>query len=92
MHLYIRNDLYDKVISAMESIEKHYHMMPTVNKVIWPLLEVPEEKVIWIVYDETVLCIDVMKMEVSQDLFGVYYTSRTDSYLLMKNPESGEWE
>lgn len=24
-------------------------------------------------------------MEVSQDLFGVYYTSRTDSSLLMKN-------
>ena len=44
MHLYIRNDLYDKVISAMESIEKHYHMMPTVNKVIWPFLEVPEER------------------------------------------------
>ena len=36
-------------------------------------------------YAETVLCIDVMKMEVSQDLFGVYYTSRTDSSLLMKN-------
>lgn len=53
MHLYIRNDLYDKVISAMESIEKHYHMMPTVNKVIWPLLEVPEEKVIRIVYAGT---------------------------------------
>lgn len=32
------------------------------------------------------------EMEVSQDLFGVYYTSRTDSYLLMKNLESGEWE
>lgn len=53
MHLYIRNDLYDKVISAMESIEKHYHIMPTVNKVIWPLLEVPEEKVIRIVYAGT---------------------------------------
>lgn len=37
----------------MESIEKHYHMMPTVNKVIWPLLEVPEEKVIRIVYAGT---------------------------------------
>ena len=89
VHLYIRNDLYDKVISAMESIEKHYHMMPTVNKVIWPLLEVPEEKVIRIVYvnrkDVTLLYIGVMKMEVSQDLFGVYYTSRTDSSLLMKN-------
>jgi len=34
----------------MERIEKHYRMMPTVNKVIWPLLEVPEEKVIRIVY------------------------------------------
>ena len=117
-------------------------MMPTVNKVIWPLLEVPEEKVIRIVYagtekiierekkereekekayekirltendmkwndlyilfesaktdinrkDVTLLYIGVRKMEVSQDLFGVYYTSRTDSYLLMKNPESGEWE
>ncbi|WP_270203748.1 MULTISPECIES: hypothetical protein [unclassified Coprococcus] len=43
-------------------------------------------------YDETVLCIDVMKMEVSQDLFGVYYINRTDSYLLMKNPESRERE
>lgn len=50
VYLYIRNDLYDKVISAMERIEKHYRMMPTVNKVIWPLLEAPEEKVIRIVY------------------------------------------
>ena len=63
VHLYIRNDLYDKVISAMESIEKHYHMMPTVNKVIWPLLEVPEEKVIRIVYAGTEKIIEREKKE-----------------------------
>lgn len=63
VHLYIRNDLYDKVISAMESIEKHYHMMPTVNKVIWPLLEVPEEKVIRIVYAGTEKIIEREKNE-----------------------------
>ena len=63
MHLYIRNDLYDKVISAMESIEKHYHMMPTVNKVIWPFLEVPEEKVIRIVYAGTEKIIEREKKE-----------------------------
>lgn len=63
MYLYIRNDLYDKVISAMESIEKHYRMMPTENKIIWQLLEVPEEKVIWIVYAGTEKIIEREKKE-----------------------------
>lgn len=62
-YLYIRNDLYDKVISAMERIKKHYRMMPTVNKVIWPLLEVPEEKVIRIVYAGTEKIIEREKKE-----------------------------
>lgn len=35
VYLYIRKDLYDKVISAMERIEKLYHMMPTEKKIIW---------------------------------------------------------
>lgn len=53
VYLYIRKDLYDKVISAMERIEKLYHMMPTEKKIIWKVLEIPEEKVVRIVYART---------------------------------------
>lgn len=63
MYLYIRNDLYDKVISAMERIEKHYHMEPTAKKIIWQLLEIPEEKVTRIVYAGTEKIIEREKKE-----------------------------
>lgn len=53
VYLYIRKDLYDKVIAAMERIEKHYHMVPTEKKIIWQVLEIPEEKVVRIVYART---------------------------------------
>ena len=53
VYLYIRNDLYDKVISAMERIEKHYYMKPTEKEIIWQLLDIPKETVNRIVYAGT---------------------------------------
>ena len=61
--IYVRPNLYDTLVLAMEAYREHYHESPLCSQVIWKVLSVPKDRVERIVYDKTAEALDREKEE-----------------------------